>query len=149
MNLLRQNSDYALRIMVNLAGHDAQEYISVRVLAQEEDVSYQFACKVLQTLHRAHLVESVMGAKGGYRLSRLPDDITMLEVIKTMQNNITVNRCTSGMETCSRQPHCSVNNTLDKLQRHLDDYLTQVTIKDLFDDSQPVNHTPTRMMSHD
>ena len=130
MNLIRQNSDYALRIMVNLAGYNSQEYVSVRVLAQEEGVSYQFACKILQKLHKANLVESVMGSKGGYRLSRLPDDITMLEVIQAMQGKIIVNRCTKGIETCPRQPHCPVNKTLNILQRQIDEYLNQVTIKD-------------------
>ena len=69
MNVLRQNSDYALRMMGNLASNYTQRAVSVRMLSQEENVSYQFACKILQELHRAGLVKSEMGAAGGYQVS--------------------------------------------------------------------------------
>ena len=131
MNILRQNTDYALRMMGNLARNNGENTISVRVLAQEEGVSYQYACKILQKLHEANLVESTMGPKGGYKLSRKPDQITMLDVVRAMQGRVAVNECTIDTGYCPRQKTCPVNGRLCTLQRVLDTYMKDVTLEDI------------------
>ena len=134
MNILRRNTDYALRMMSNLADHYEQGAVSVKVLAKQEAVSYQFGCKILQKLHAAHLVESVMGAKGGYRLCRQPGQITMLDVIRAMQGAVTVNRCTNGGDCCPWQANCAVSSKLTSLQQQVDKFLAGVTLLDLLQD---------------
>jgi Rrf2 family protein len=131
MDILRKNTDYALRIMGNLAGNYGRGTISVRMLAKEEDVSYQFACKILQKLQGAGLVESVMGPTGGYRLSREPKRITMLDVIRAMQGDIAINRCTKGSDNCPRQSKCGVSGKLCQLQQRVEDFLVDVKLQDL------------------
>ena len=131
MNVLRQNSDYALRMMGNLAANYTQRAVSVRMLSQEEDVSYQFACKILQELHRAGLVKSEMGAAGGYQLCRAPEQITMLDVVKAMQGDIAINHCTNIKDSCSRQSKCKVSQKLCQLQDCVEEFLADVTLQDL------------------
>jgi len=131
MNVLRKNTDYALRMMGNLAGQYGQNAVSVRMLAKEEDVSYQFACKILQKLQGAGLVESVMGPTGGYQLRRVPEQITMLDVVRTMQGDITVNRCTGGADGCPRQAKCPLSSKLCQLQQEMEDFLADVRLQDL------------------
>lgn len=130
MDILRKNTDYALRIMGNLASSYKQEVVSVRTLAQQEDVSYQFACKILQKLAGAGLVESKFGPAGGYQLSREPKQIIMLEVIRAMQGDIVINRCTKD-NNCLRQANCGVSGKLCQLQQQVDDFLRGVTLSDL------------------
>ena len=79
MDILRRNTDYALRLMVSLAREYGKGALATRTLAEDEDVSYQLACKLMQRLHAAKLVESCMGPKGGFRLSRKPADISIRE----------------------------------------------------------------------
>ena len=131
MDILRKNTDYALRIMGNLAGNYGRGTVSVRMLAKEEDVSYQFACKILQKLQGAGLVESAMGPTGGYRLSREPKQITMLDVIRAMQGDIAINRCTKGSDNCSRQSKCGVSGKLCQLQGQVEVFLADVKLQDL------------------
>ena len=136
MNIFRKNTDYALRMMGNLAGNYGQQAVSVRMLARQEDVSYQFACKILQKLQGAGLVESAMGPAGGYRLCREPEKITMLNVIRAMQGDITVNRCTNKDDNCPRQANCPVSRVLCRLQWNIDEFFVKVTLKDLLDGTQ-------------
>ncbi|MBN1437641.1 MAG: Rrf2 family transcriptional regulator [Sedimentisphaerales bacterium] len=133
MNVLRQNTDYAMRLVGHMAAHYSDGAIPVRVMAEEEDVSYQFACKIMQKLHDAGLARSEMGSKGGYSLVRGPGEITLLDVVRAMQGGVTVNRCTCGEEKdmCPRKEICPVNDKLCELQGMVDSYLASVTIQDL------------------
>ena len=131
MDVLRKNTDYALRMMGNLAGNFGKGTVSVRMLARQEDVSYQFACKILQKLQAAGLVASAMGPTGGYQLCREPDQISMLDVIRAMQGDIMINRCSKGSGKCPRQSKCGVSGKLSQLQQQVEDFLTNVKLHEL------------------
>lgn len=136
MDILRRNTDYALRLAVKLAGHAETGALSTRVLAADEDVSYQLACKLMQKLHAAGLVESDMGPRGGFRLSRSPDQITIVEVIEAIQGPLLVNRCVLA-GACPRQENCPVRVKISELQERMDDYLRNVTLAELVQERRP------------
>lgn len=131
MDILRRNTDYALRAMVNLAGHYGQEPVSTREIAQAEDISYQLACKLLQTLQNAGLVKSSMGPKGGFVLSRKPTKINLMEIIRVIQGLLSLNRCVLSKEVCNRQKNCKVTVKLSKLQNYISNYLEDITLDEL------------------
>lgn len=131
MDVLRRNTDYALRAMVGLARQDGQEPVSARWLAKEQNMPYQLTCKILQKLHNARLVESCMGPKGGFRLSRKPSRISLRDVIEVVQGPVQLNRCLLGVSECPRRPKCAVNKKLAELQRHIDGYLGEIKLDEL------------------
>ena len=131
MDILRRNTDYALRLMVSLATHGQEGSVSTRALAEEQDVPYQLACKLMQQLHAAALVESCMGAKGGFRLGRHPAEISLLDVVEVIQGRLSLNRCMLGGACCPRKESCPVRAGLGELQSHMDEYLGGVTLDDL------------------
>ena len=132
MDVLRRNTDYALRAMMNLAKHYNGELVSARKVSHEEDISYPVACKLLQKLHKAKLVESCMGANGGFQLSRKPSKISLMEIIKAIQGPIRLNRCLLGLDACPRQPNCAASKKLAELQECIDSHLRRITLGDLF-----------------
>lgn len=131
MDVLRRNTDYALRAIINLARHYGNDSISTRIVADEEDISYQLACKLMQKLHNAGLVESNMGPKGGFQLSREPSKISVLEVIETVQGPLRLNRCLLGVEACPRQKSCTVRVKLAELQEYIGSYLGSIMLDEL------------------
>ena len=84
MDVLRRDTDYALRMMASLTNHFNGEFISARQLASEGNLPYELGCKILQKLHKAKLVKSNMGPKGGFALNRKPSEITLLEIITVL-----------------------------------------------------------------
>ncbi len=131
MDVLRRNTDYALRVMVSLARHYGQKSVSTREMAQEDDIPYQLACKILQKLHKAKLVESCMGPKGGFGLSRQPSKITLMKIIGAIQGPVSLNRCLLSVDACERQRSCTVNKKLAELQKYIDSYLGGITLDEL------------------
>ncbi|MHC4536886.1 MAG: RrF2 family transcriptional regulator [Planctomycetota bacterium] len=131
MDILRRNTDYALRAMVNLAGHYGDDPVSTREISQTEDISYQLACKLMQKLNNAGLVKSSMGPNGGFVLSRTPTKINLAEIIDAIQGPLSLSRCLLGENVCQRQGGCPITVKLSKLQKNIGDYLQSITLDEL------------------
>lgn len=131
MDVLRRNTDYALRAVVNLTAHYGNEPVSTRTIAVEEDISYQLACKLMQKLQKARLVKSCMGPKGGFRLTREPSMTNLLEVIEAIQGPISLNRCLLSVGACPKQKGCTVRARLVGLQECIYGYLSGITLDEL------------------
>ena len=137
MSVVRQDTDYAMRVMVDLARHYEQEALSARQLALAGAISYQFACKILQQLHAANLVQSALGSRGGYCLSRPPAQITLRDIIEAVQGPVLVNKCMLGLDKCTRQLCCTVSKKLAELQDYVGSFLTGVTLDQLCQNRYP------------
>ena len=79
---ISQKGLYALQAMMMLARHYNQGAIRIRDIAYEEELPEKFLELILLELKNARMVESVRGAKGGYRLRRSPSDIRLSEIIR-------------------------------------------------------------------
>ncbi len=131
MDVVRRNTDYAVRLMVNLARRFGHGPVSTRVAASEESVSYPLACKLMQKLHGSKLIGSCMGPKGGFSHGRKPSEITLLEVIEAIQGPISLNKCLLSSDACTRQIDCSVRAKLAGVQETIVNSLTGITFEDL------------------
>jgi Rrf2 family protein len=79
---ISQKGLYALQAMMMLARHYNQGAIRIRDIAYEEELPEKFLELILLELKNARMVESVRGAKGGYRLRRPPMEIRLSEIIR-------------------------------------------------------------------
>lgn len=79
---ISQKGLYALKAMTMLARRFNDGAIRIRDIAYEEELPEKFLELILLELKNARMVESVRGAKGGYRLRRPPDQITLAEIIR-------------------------------------------------------------------
>ncbi len=132
MDIIRRNTDYGLRMMASLADHfNNGQLISARQLANDGHFSYQLGCKLLQQLHKAELVKSGMGPKGGFTLSREPSKITFMEIITVLQGGLRLNRCLPGGDGCEFQSDCEINTKLSCLQLYIDGYLNGITLAEI------------------
>lgn len=131
MDVIRRNTDYALRLIIGLVENGSGEPISARQLAENGDVPYGLACKMLQKLSSAKLIMSRMGANGGFELAKKPEKISLYQVIKAIQGGICLNRCVSDAKSCPRRPKCMVSKKLACLQGYMEGYLKDITLKEL------------------
>jgi len=128
MDVIRRNTDYALRLMINLARNFGKGPVSSKILAEKEEVSYQLTCKLMQKLNTAGLVKSQMGPKGGFFLDKKPSEITLAAVVDVIQGPVTLNRCFHGIGICPRQSKCPISKRLAELQEYIGRFFKSITL---------------------
>lgn len=131
MDVIRRNTDYALRLIVGLVENFGGAPISARELAERSNVSYQLGCKMLQKFSSAKLVASRMGAGGGFELAKSPEKISLYQVIEAIQGDICLNRCVPDAKSCPKRPTCIISKKLAALQKYIEGYLKQITLDKL------------------
>ena len=131
MDVVRRNTDYALRLVLNLARNYGNGPISARIAASEEDVPYQLASKLMQRLNKAKLVKSCMGPKGGFVLGKEPSKICLLEVVESIQGPISINRCLLSLDACKKYRSCPIRAKLADLQKSVNSSLAKIKLDEL------------------
>lgn len=129
MELIRRNTDYALRALVSMSKNGNKVW-SVRKLAQENRVSDAFLRKILQRLSTARIVVSQRGSVGGFSLAREAGKIKVLDVMEALQGPVAINRCFLD-NSCSKFANCELRENLRKPQLELVKVLGKMTLKQL------------------
>ena len=129
MDIIRRNTDYALRAAVELAGRFGGEPVCTKELADTQQIPYQLACKLLQRLHKTGIVKSQMGPSGGFVLSKHPSKITVRSLVETIQGPVRLNNC----RLCRLSCRCNIGPELARLQGKINEFLDGLTLKQLAD----------------
>jgi len=135
MDIIRRNTDYALRAMLNLAKNSQNGPVSTRRIAVDEDISYPLACKLMQRLKKTALVKSSMGPAGGFELARTPSRINLLQIIQLIQGPVKLNRCLLSSGGCPLKKNCPISKKLFGLQQVIEDTLKKTTLAELINTS--------------
>ena len=127
-------SDYALRILTAMAGY--KDITDAKQISQETSVSQRFTLKILHKLVQGDLVTSFKGAKGGYKLKKLPSEITLKNVIELIDGPIAIARCLDSQEFCSLncdKSACDYHYIFDIISIELASKLNKITIQDVIE----------------
>lgn len=136
--LISTKGRYALRVALDLAQHPADEYVSLKSIAERQDVSIKYLESIAAILQKGGLLASQRGTQGGYRLSRPPQEITVYEIIRLTEGSLAPVTCLEDYDpevgcVCSRAGVCMTLPLWQELERRVVDYLDGVTIQDLLD----------------
>ncbi|NLT38956.1 MAG: RrF2 family transcriptional regulator [Clostridiales bacterium] len=125
---------YALRIMLDLAQHMDDGYISLARISEREKISVKYLEAVVAILNKAGLVESQRGKEGGYRLTKTPEEYTVASIIKLTEHSIAPVSCLdSENNSCARAYHCLTLPMWARLEEIINEYLESITLKDLIE----------------
>ena len=133
MSYISRSSDYAIRLMVELARRSPDTYVSAREVGAEQDVPPELARTIASSLASAGLVESRRGARGGMRLAREAKDISALEIIHAVESQVGISMCTRDSEWCHRAAGCRMHGVWRGADAILEPYLAGVRLDTLVD----------------
>jgi Rrf2 family protein len=131
MEILRRDSDYAVRALIAIASSGG--YSQASEIAHEEEVSLDFLHKILHKLKAAGIVKVRRGPGGGFALAVPADKITLLQVIEAAQGPLAINRCFLGEDMCPRQKNCRVRVKLTGVQDSIRGFLEEITLEEMLE----------------
>ena len=123
---------YALRIMIDLAQHADEGFISLKTISERTELSMKYLEMIVGNLKKAELVESTRGKEGGYRLCKSPADYSILEILNCIEDNLAPVACIkAGSINCERSAACLTVPMWKELDDITNAYLSTVTLDDL------------------
>jgi Rrf2 family iron-responsive transcriptional regulator len=130
MRLTRQ-TNYAVRMLMYCAA-DSENLSRIPDIAKAYSVSELFLFKILQPLAKAGIMETVRGRNGGVRLARPANEITLLDVVKTTEDNFAMAECfENDASECPLVDSCGLNSALRRALNAFFEVLSEYTIEDL------------------
>lgn len=101
--------DYAIRMVLYLA-REPQKIATRSEISKAMFIPLNLVARIGQVLEASGIVEIRRGKKGGYKLKKAPERITMLEVIESFTGKIAINKCINTPGFCPREGRCAVNH---------------------------------------
>ena len=99
MQITRQ-ADYAVRAVLYLAQLGSDQRAATSQIAQEQQIPPSFLAKIVSQLSVAGLLQTSRGARGGVSLARMPEEISLLEVVEAIDGPILLNECAGENGAC-------------------------------------------------
>ena len=123
---------YALRVMIDLAQHPDEGFVSLKTVAERQGISMKYLEMIVSSLKKAELVESTRGKEGGYRLSRSPADYSVGEILRCLEDNLAPVSCIKDGEIqCDKAAACVTLPLWKELDELTNTYLDGVSLQDL------------------
>lgn len=123
-------AQYGMRALVEVAMW-GDEPMSLKTIAQRQLISHQYLEQIFAELRRAGIVDSVRGARGGYKLARPLEQIDALEVVELLEGSVAPVRCIDDASNCVRTGHCSTESLWRRVDSAVREVLRGTTLADL------------------
>lgn len=133
---------YGLRAMVDLAVHSTGGHISLRSIAERENISDHYLEQVFSTLRKAGLVKSVKGAEGGYVLTDHPSAITIGTILRVLEGSLSIMDTHSETENAEFNLNSFLTSVLwSKIDKSIDAVVDHLTLEDLVQEYHRVRNS--------
>ena len=124
---------YALRLMLDLAIHTAEGgRVSIRAVAQRQQISEKYLEQIITQLSRAGLVKSARGAQGGYMLAKQPQEYTVGEILRLLEGDLAPVACVDDTkDACTRADECVTMEVWREIKDAVNKVVDNITLADL------------------
>lgn len=124
---------YALRIMLDLAGHMG-ETTKLRDIASRQEISEKYMEQIIAVLNKAGYVRSTRGAQGGYQLVKAPREYTVGMILRLTEGSLAPVECLAEHALpCERVGKCATVEVYRRIYEAVNNVVDTMTLQDLAD----------------
>lgn len=136
--LISTRGRYALRVLIDMAEHQADGVIPLKEVAKRQEISEKYLESILKILVKNGVITGTRGKGGGYRFNRSTEQVTVGEILRMTEESLAAVSCLEeGAAVCPRAARCRTLPLWQGLDRVIREYLDQYTIADLMRLGQP------------
>ena len=132
---LSLRGEYALRALVVLGLNYGQEVVRIQTISAQQNIPKRFLEQILNDLKSAGIVESRRGVAGGYRLSRVPQESNLAQVIRHIEGPLAPVRCVSekfySKCSCPDESKCGIRSVMKDVREAIVQVLENVTVAEM------------------
>ena len=130
--LISTKGRYALRVMVDLAEHQSDGFIPLKVIAERQEISEKYLENIIKLLVKAKLLTGLRGKGGGYQLTKAPEQYTVESILRITEDSMAPVACLEpGAEACPRAAECRTLSMWQGLDKLITEYFANITLADL------------------
>ena len=122
---------YGTRAMLDVALHTDEGLVHLRDVAERQEVSKKYLEHLVARLEADGLLRTVRGAGGGVALTKPPSEVTILDILHTLEGSLEPVECVDRPEVCSRSVNCGARDLWAELGEVMTGFLGSVTLEDL------------------
>ena len=122
---------YALRLMLDLAMNGTKDNVTIKEIAERQNISVKYLEQLVSILSKAQFVKSERGPKGGYKLSMQPEEYTAGNILRLLEKSVAPVACVSDNWVCERAGRCASMILWKKLEDAGNDILDTTTLADM------------------
>jgi len=131
---------YGLRTLMDIAIHQNAGTVTLNEIAKRQQISAKYLWQIMSQLKNAGLVRGTRGPKGGYRLIRGPEEITLLDIVRILEGPVTLVECENE---CPFDGQCIAQRVWREISDTVGQALQGITLADI-----PQRHQSAFEASH-
>ena len=128
---LSTRTRYGVRLMLDLAQKHGSGPVLLKDIAKEEGLSEKYLSLIVIPLKASGLLKGLRGASGGYTLSREPSEITLKEIVESLEGKIFLVDCDPDPKSCTRSGVCATRDVWQVIATKITGELESMTLADL------------------
>ena len=123
---------YALILMMDIASNGGEKPVSIKGIAQRQDISDKYLEQIISILNNAGFVRSVRGPQGGYVLRKKPEEYTAGMILRLTEGSLAPVACVEeDGPVCDRMENCATFELFERLNKAISSVVDEVTLADL------------------
>lgn len=123
MSPVTRRTDYAVRMLLELAALGEREHLSTRELCRLQGIPHAFARRIVTELAAAGLVVTRRGSGGGAQLARPASSITIFDVVVALGDDVALTACVRDAGACRLAESCTLQRVWGQADRAIEEYL--------------------------
>ena len=129
--LLSNTCIYGLRASVLLASKLSDDFVTIRELSDELNISFHFLTKVLQMLTKSGILKSYKGPNGGVKLARPASQITFMDIVESIDGKQIIKECALGLPGCGELKPCPLHDQWSALKENILNMMNHISLEQL------------------
>lgn len=123
--------EYGMLGVLFLSEKDVGSITPLSEIAEAKEIPEKFLAKIFQSLSRASIVISHRGVRGGFSLSKAPNEVTVKDVLESIHGPYHLVKCTNNPEVCKSSEFCSLRELLSIAENKLIQIFEEHTLAEL------------------
>ncbi|MBR3043033.1 MAG: Rrf2 family transcriptional regulator [Oscillospiraceae bacterium] len=125
---------YALRMLIELATHQEDGFVSLKDISERQGISKKYLEQIVPMLNKSGILRTNRGNKGGYMLAKPANECSVGEVLRATEGSLAPVSCLEYEQNdCPRAEICATLYVWQGLEKAVNDYLNSVTVQDIID----------------